>query len=175
MEHKGNTWKLLLTLSVKKRQLYFAKYVSASFIMVWIVGLQILSMIAFGKMKSFVDPVPFDLFIQYFVGTMITTFALIALQQWISISVKNQAFPLTLGMIGSFIGLMGGLFPEGIRKFLIWTYYMNVSPIQQKFIDHEVKVTVLDFKTILPWLVFLLIVGSIMYIAGNVHTARQEV
>ena len=58
MEHKGNTWKLLLSISVRRSKLYAAKYISAVIIMLWACILQVLAIIVFGIVNGFGQPVP---------------------------------------------------------------------------------------------------------------------
>src|SRR5690625_275086 len=100
MEHKGKTWKLLVATNVSKKQIYMAKYICANSLLLFCIFGQTTLMALYGLTKDFPSAFPIGLFIQFIVGTLLTTFAVTALQQWISLAVKNQSFALVLGMLG---------------------------------------------------------------------------
>lgn len=175
LEHRGNTWKLLLTFSVKRSQLYAAKYICACIIMLWVSILQPLSIIAFGITKGFAQPVPILLLAQFLVGTALTNMVIIALQQWVSLAVKNQTFALSLGMIGGFIGTTAALFPSEVQRYFVWSYYAGLSPVKQYVVNEQVQFIVQDVRTLLPMMTMLVMAGIVIYWAGSIHTARQEV
>lgn len=175
MEHKGNTWKLLLTFSVKRSTLYAAKYISASIIMLAACLLQVLAITVFGFINGFKQPVPLILMIRFLTGTVLANMVIIALQQWVSMAVKNQAFALSLGMIGGFIGLAADLFPAGVRRVFVWSYYTGLSPITQSYANEKIQFIVRDMSSLLPGIVVLIAAGIAIYLAGCVHVSRQEV
>ena len=74
---------------------------------------------AFGMIKNFPGSLPIGLFSLFILGSLLTTLAVTALQQWISLTVKNQAFALCVGMLGGFIGMTSGLFPATVRQLFI--------------------------------------------------------
>lgn len=110
MEHKGNTWWVLMTASLKRTKIYAAKYISASILLMFAVLLQIAAIVSFGVLNGFEQPVR-SLLVTFFFMTMLTNMVVIALQQWVSLLIKNQAFALCLGMIGGFVGMTADLFP----------------------------------------------------------------
>lgn len=175
MEHKGNTWKLLLTVSVSRGKLYAAKYVSASIVMLWACMLQVLAITAFGIVNGFEQSVPLFLMIRFLIGTVLTNMIIIALQQWVSMAVKNQAFALSLGMIGGFIGMAADLLPSGVRRIFVWSYYTGLSPITQSYTNEKMQFIVRDMSSLLPMMVVLIAAGIGIYLAGSVHVSRQEV
>lgn len=175
MEHKGNTWKLLLTASVKRGHLYAAKYICACLVMLWICILQIFSVIAFGIIKGIEEPVPFLLLAQFLSGTILTNMVIVALQQWVSMALKNQAFALTVGMIGGFIGMAADLFPLDVRRFFVWSYYTGLSPVKQNYVNEQMQFTIQDLSILLPLMAFLIIAGIVTYLAGSIQISRQEV
>ena len=175
MEHKGNTWKLLLTVSVKRGQLYAAKYICACIVMLWVCILQVFSISAYGIFKGFEQPVPSLLLAQFLVGTVLTNMIIITLQQWVSMAVKNQAFALSLGMIGGFIGMAADLFPLGVRRFFVWSYYTGLSPIKQNYVNEQMQFIVQDLSTLLSLMAVLILAGIAIYLAGSIHISKQEV
>lgn len=175
MEHKGNTWKLLLSISVRRGELYAAKYVSAVIIMLWACTFQVLAIIAFGIIQGFEMPVPLVLLIQFLGGTALTTMFIIGLQQWVSMAVKNQAFALSLGMVGGFIGVVADLLPSGVRRIFVWSYYTGLSPITQSYTSEKMQFIVRDMSSLLPVMMVLVVAGIAIYLAGSIHVSRQEV
>lgn len=175
MEHKGRTWNMLLTLSVKPSRLYAAKYVCASLVMLWVGLLQVLAITGFGLSQGFRQPIPFGLMAHFLVGSLLTSIVIIALQHWVSMAVKNQAFALSLGMIGGFFGLTADLFPSEISRIFIWSYYSALSPVRQKLAHDQIHYMIQDLGSLWPALAFLVGTGMAIYLAGRFHMVRKEV
>lgn len=172
MEHKGSTWKMLVATNVGRRHLYAAKYISTNSLLLYGIFVQALFIIVFGVIKDFPSTLPIDLFIR-FIGGLLTTLAVTALQQWISFAIKNQAFALCLGMLGGFIGMTAGLFPAAIRRIFIWSYYLDLSPVTYRYDESAGAYLVqpLSFGIV----VGALIMTVLFYIAGIIHVSRQEI
>lgn len=174
MEHKGNTWKLLAALSVKRGALYAAKFAAASAILLGVCLLQALAVAAFGLIQPIGEPVPLLLLVRLVAGTAIATLAVIALQQWLSLAVKNQAFALTVGLVGGFIGLTADLFPQCVSRLFVWAYYTGLSPVSQLYADDTLRFAVRDAGTSWPAMAALLAAGIGIYAVGSFHVSRQE-
>ncbi|KNF09048.1 hypothetical protein CLPU_4c00940 [Gottschalkia purinilytica] len=172
MEHKGSTWKLLIPASVKLKDIYAAKYVCACILMLYAVVLQVIAITIFGITNSFSSPVPLSWLLQFIVGTMFTNMTILALQQWVSLSVKNQAFALCLGMLGGFIGMTADLFPTVISRIFIWSYYTKLCPVTYHYINNSAKYITQHLR--LGTLTVVFLTGIIFYIAGNLQVSRQE-
>lgn len=175
MEHKGNTWILLLTASVKCSKLYAAKYIFASILLLWACIVQMIAIIAFGFSNSLDQPVPYGLIFKFLLGTMLTNMVLLALQQWVSMAVKNQAFALSLGMVGGFIGLVADMLPSGLRHFLAWSYYTLLSPIAQNYSSDKMHFIVRDISLLVPKAAMLMVFGIGIYLAGCIYVSKQKV
>lgn len=130
-------------------------------------------MMAFGMIKNFPGSLPIGLFSQFILGSLLTTLAVTALQQWISLTVKNQAFALCVGMLGGFIGMTSGLFPATVRHLFIWSYYLDLSPVTFQYTQTFATYTVqpLDIGLV----TFVLLMTFLFYLAGNIHLIRQEI
>ncbi|WP_242823598.1 ABC transporter permease [Thermoclostridium stercorarium] len=175
MEHKGNTLKMLLTLPVRQNRLYAAKYVSVFIIMAAVCMVQVIAVAIFGLTNSFARPVPVFLLSGFLTGTVMVSMTVIALQQWLSMAVKNQAFALAFGMIGGFLGVVADLFPEKVRKIFIWSYYTGLCPVTQVYMNGSVWFTVRDHGSLLSSAARLIIVGIVFYFAGSIHVSKQEI
>jgi Uncharacterized protein conserved in bacteria len=173
MEHKGATWKMLVATNVSRDRLYAAKYICTNSLLLYGILAQTILMIAFGLIKDFPGGPPIDLLTRFLGGTMLTTLAVTALQQWISMAIKNQAFALCLGMLGGFIGMTAGLFPAIARHLFIWSYYLELSPVT--FLYAESSSTYMVQPMGLGIVVAALMMTFLFYIAGNIHVSRQEI
>lgn len=173
MEHKGNTWKLLMTASVKRSWVYATKYIGACLLLLFAVLLQTFAIVGFGVLSGFLEPIPFVLLLKFLGGTMLTSMVVIALQQWVSLALKNQSFSLCLGMIGGFIGLTSELFPTTISRLFIWSYYARMSPVTYNYVDDSMAFVTREIGAGMPITVLLIGVG--IYMVGNIHVSRKEV
>ncbi|PYI56988.1 ABC transporter permease [Paenibacillus flagellatus] len=172
MEHKGNTWKMLVATDVKRGRLYAAKYICANILLLYGLLAQTVLMVAFGLVKDFPGAPPVDLLARYIGGTMLVTLAVTALQQWISWASQNQTFALCLGMVSGFIGMTSGLFPAAARHLFIWSYYLDLSPVTYRYT--EASSTYMEQ----PWgfgiAAAALAMALLLYIAGSIHVTRKE-
>jgi len=175
MEHKGNTRKMLFALSVKPIKLYAAKYACTSLVLFIAALLQVLAITVFGIACNFERSVPLLLLFRFFTGTVITNMIVTVFQQWISMAVRNQAFALTSGMVGGFIGVVADLFPQHIRRVFIWSYYTGLSPVSQLYMDENVRFFVRDTGSLMPVIMVLIAAGIGIYLAGSIHLSKQEV
>jgi hypothetical protein len=173
MEHKGATWKLLAALDVGRGRLYAAKYGCAGGLLLLVAAAQAVMIAAYGLAQGFPGGIPFGWLLRFVAGTMLTTLAIAALQQWIAMAVRNQAFALCLGMLGGFIGLTAGLFPAGVRRLLIWSYYLDLAPVTYRYAESS------GAYAAQPWNAGLasaaLAAAVLCCIAGSVHVARKEI
>ncbi|WP_019639739.1 ABC transporter permease [Paenibacillus fonticola] len=173
MEHKGNTWKMIVTTNINRKQIYLAKYVCVLLLLLFYVILQTALIALFGLTNDFISPAPIILLGQYILGTMITSTTIVALQQWVSLSLKNQAFALCLGMVGGFIGMTADLFPAIIRQFFIWSYYTGLSPATYLFTENAATYISRPLDPFM--LIIALILTAILYAAGSWRISSKEI
>lgn len=173
MENKGNTWKLLISTGIHRRTIYSSKYLCSCIIMLFGVLLQILTIIFFGIMKDSTVMLSLPLIIKFTGGTMLTIMVILALQQWITLAVKNQAFALCFGMVGGFLGMTSMFFPKNIRLFFIWSYFTELSPVKNHVTNGSFEFIIQNPEISIIATAFLLIL--IFYIVGNYHFSQQEV
>ncbi|MNW26196.1 ABC-2 family transporter protein [compost metagenome] len=173
MEHKGNTWKLLLSAAIRPGQLYAAKYLCLCSIMLGICILQSSAILLYGWLISSHEPVPGLLLLRFFCGTILTTATVLALQQWVSIVVHNQAWALCLGMLGACLGMTAELFPASVRILWIWSYYTVLSPVTSSYADEHLQFIIRHVLDTLPGIIGLLLGAALLYTAGHMHLSRQ--
>lgn len=175
MENKGNTWKMLLSVSLKRGDIYKAKYICSCIIMSYAALIQVFAVAIYGKKSGFTQPLPITLLIRYFIGIFIVNAVIIALQQWVSMAISNQAFSLCVGMIGGFIGLSADLFPIIIRRIFIWSYYSGLSPIIQVYENEKMSLAVRNIGGSASLLAIIAMMGIIIYFLGSMYIESQEV
>jgi hypothetical protein len=171
MEQKGNTWKMLLATNVSPFRLYAAKYICSCSLLLMGILAQTGFILAFGWVKDLPGGPPLELLVPFISGALLTTAALAALQQWISIGIKNQAFALCAGMLGGFVGMTAGLFPAAVRRLAIWSYYLELSPVTYQFAE---PTGVYLTQPILSAAVLPLLAGLLFYAAGSILTTKKE-
>lgn len=172
MEHKGSTWKLLGALDVSRGRLYAAKYGCAAVLLLLVAALQAMLMTAFGLTQGFTDKFPVEWMVRYIAGTTLVSLAAASVQQWISMTVRNQAFALCLGMLGSFVGLTGALFPEAVRQWLIWAHYLELGPVTLRYADAVGSFAAQSWSPGVA--AFAAGTALVCFIFGSLHAGRKE-
>lgn len=174
MEHKGNTWKMLVATNVKRSKLFSAKFICANSLLLLALIIQTVFIMLFGNLNNFLGSFPLHLFISFLGGSFITTMVITAIQQWISLAIKNQAFALCLGMVGGFIGMTAAMFPSSIRHFFIWSYYLDLSPVSYSYTESLGTVYAQESINI-PLIISALVMLAIFYLLGRINLNRQEI
>ena len=173
MEHKGDTWKLLGTAAEPMGKLYFAKFLCTFLLLTVTLVLELAALLTFAAWQGFPGPIPVGLVGKVFLGTMLVSVFVLALQQWIAMAVPNQLVALIVGMAGSFLGLVGALFPAQVRAFLPWCGYAELSSVQAVPLgDHEWQYLAMD-PNIVPAL-WVFVLGIIVYFLGKRRLCQKE-
>lgn len=173
MEHKGDTWKLLGAAAEPMGKLYFAKFLCAFLIFTVTLAVELAVLLGFCVWSGFPVPIPINLVLTTFAGTLLVSVFVLALQQWISMAIPNQLVALIVGMAGAFFGFVGSLFPVQVRMFLPWCSYGELSslmPVQSGPREW-------DYIVVQPNLfpaLFVFILGLILYFLGKRSMCRKE-
>lgn len=173
IEHKNGMLKQLSSSAVSTRSIYFSKFLCCLLITFFMVLVQLIAIIAYGKIANFPGTFPITLIFSYGIGTLIISIPIIALQQWISITIENQMFPLTLGLIGGFIGTVAQLFPSIFQNLFIWAYFSKLSPMSFIVINNDNFTMQIREIPMLP-IIASLIIGVLIYCLGQHHRLRKE-
>lgn len=174
MEHKGSTLKMLVATNVGRGQLYAAKYICANSLLLCGILVQTALMVVFGQLKDFPGGPPIGWLLQFIGGTLLTTCGITALQQWISLAIKNQAFALTLGMLGDFIGMTSALFPAAIRYLFIRSYYLDLNPMTNQYTESATNVYLAQ-PVDLGIMIAAMMMAVLFYLAGSLYVTWQEI
>lgn len=173
VEHKGEMLKLLYTV-MPERKLFFTKFLCGVFFMILATFLQVLIIVIIGSIKGFSGSIPVDKMVYYFVFTTVINVTILLLQQMLSLYFINQMIPITIGLLGSFMGLFSLFFPEGIKRLLIWGYYGVLMLVGMDW-NKDTRFT--DFYYLPPdWISFAIVifVFFMIYVLSHVLIKRRE-
>lgn len=124
LEHKGNNFKLLCTLTHKGR-LYDAKLLYGLAVTLGSVTASWIATLAAGMIIGFAGMPPMRLYLLYLLFTLLPTAEIYCFQHALSMCFSNQAVPFFVGILGQFVGLFSMFLPQIplLRKCLIWGHY----------------------------------------------------
>ncbi|SDZ64514.1 hypothetical protein SAMN05421736_12457 [Evansella caseinilytica] len=118
IEHQTNAWRKLLTLPVSRMKVYISKFIMIAVMLFISTILTFIGTIVFGQFFGWEQEVPY---MAVFTNSFYPFFAalpILAIQLWLSITMHNQGFPLTFGIMGSVISL----YSYGGPVWIIWTW-----------------------------------------------------
>lgn len=174
VEHRGQTFKLLETM-MPVRRLYAAKFIWGSIYMLGAALGQLAIIIGMGLVLQFGGSVPWGALAGYLFFTVVVSLTIYAFQQGVSLLVANQMVPMTLGLVGGFIGLFSMFFPQGFQKLVLWSYYGVLMQVGMNW-DQATRAT--DFYWMpIDWIGFILILVyfGLIYGIGQMLFVRREV
>lgn len=173
IEYKGSCFKLLLTQMTSKK-LYFVKYCCGlTFVALFIlVETGIFFLIA--CMKGYNDSVHLSSILVLGLITLIVSLPVLALQQFLSLTIFNQMVPMVAGIGGGFLGLISLLFPPSICRFSIWSYYSLLSP-SVVHIKPDGKTAIYAQQPIsIPLLIIAIVLFLFLFFLGQHQFAKKE-
>ncbi|MBR6404448.1 MAG: ABC transporter permease [Eubacterium sp.] len=120
VEHKGDMLKSLYTFSTPKK-IFFTKYIYGTIMILALIALQIMALYKCAHMLDF--PTNFPIKYVFILGfnTFATSMTLFTIHMILSFFIKNQAASISVGILGSFIGLFSAFLPVSFfQKLLPW-------------------------------------------------------
>ncbi|MBB4822997.1 hypothetical protein HNO89_000215 [Sporosarcina luteola] len=123
IEHQTNAWKQLVALPVSKMKIFAGKAL-LSFILLFVSCLLLFfGTIILGLSLRFGTAIPLFYLLKMCFFPFLAAMPFLALQTWLAISMKNQAIPLTTGILGTIVSLYGTGFPDWMP--LKWPWLVN--------------------------------------------------
>jgi hypothetical protein len=104
-------------------RLFDAKFMCGALYMLAVTVLQVLVLITAGYVLGFEGEVPIEKLFYYLLFTTAANFAILLLQQVLSLLFANQMLSLSVGLIGGLAGLFIMFFPQNLERLLLWGYY----------------------------------------------------
>jgi lantibiotic transport system permease protein len=155
IEHNMNSWKQVLALPITKFKVFTSKFILSAILLFVSCTLLFFGTIILGISLKFGAAIPLMHLIKMMYYPYLAAMPFIALQIWISIVLKNQAVPLTVGILGTIVALYSSSFPDWVP--FKWMLLENDwgGPIYSAFAG-----------------IFL---GLFIYLAGLANFVRKEV
>lgn len=123
IEHQTNAWKQLLALPISKTQVFTGK-VLLSIVLLSVSCLLLAGgTILLGISLKFGTDIPILYLLKMCFFPCLAAFPFIILQIWLAISLKNQAIPLTIGILGAILSMYSMNFPDWVPWK--WPLLMN--------------------------------------------------
>ncbi|QTD40536.1 ABC transporter permease [Sporosarcina sp. Te-1] len=123
IEHQTNAWKQLVALPVSKMKIFAGKAL-LSFILLFMSCLFLFfGTIVLGICLRYGTDIPLLYLMKMCFFPFLAAMPFLALQTWLAISMKNQAIPLTTGILGTIVSLYATGFPDWMP--LKWPWLVN--------------------------------------------------
>ncbi|MBC8080780.1 MAG: ABC transporter permease [Gorillibacterium sp.] len=113
-EHRTNAWKQLLALPVTRFSVFVSKFTLCTLLLIFSSTLLTLGSYMLGGVLGYGWHAPWAAIIQTSFYPMLAGLAVVALQLWLSIMMKNQAIPITAGILGTILGMVSYKLPDWI-------------------------------------------------------------
>lgn len=174
LEHKGNTWKLLETMTEPSR-LYTAKLTWGALVLAALLIVRSGLFLAVGIGEGFQGAIPWGRFGVFTLISWAVSMMVYALQQGLSLWFANQAAALVCGIAGSFLGILSMLFPPALTRCVPWGYYGLLSLTRMEW-DPDTRFTQFFWQWPQPMDLILLCLWTMVFLmAGRTLFIRKEV
>ncbi|WP_192600737.1 ABC transporter permease [Sporosarcina limicola] len=123
IEHQTNAWKQLLALPISKTKVFTGKFLLSVLLLFLSCLLLASGTVLLGLLLKFGTNIPFLYLFKMCFFPCLASLPFIAVQTWLAITIKNQAIPLTLGIIGAIVSMYSMNFPDWVP--LKWPLLLN--------------------------------------------------
>ncbi|PYI53748.1 ABC transporter permease [Paenibacillus flagellatus] len=126
IEHQTNAWKQTLALPVKKSHVFLAKFALAMLLLFVSCSVLAVGTVLLGATLGF-NPAdaPYGLLLERSFYPYLAVMPFIALQTWLSVTMNNQAVPLTVGIVGTVFSMFASRFEDWMPYK--WAYLQNAA------------------------------------------------
>src|SRR5699024_6091340 len=118
IEDETNAWKQLFALPVSKQEAYLSKYTVISCLLFISSVILLLFTYFYGITLGLGQDIPYLQIIQYSLLPFFSSLPVLRLQLWLSIVCKNQAIPITIGVLGVILAFLSMHLPD----WTIWKW-----------------------------------------------------
>lgn len=123
IEHQTNAWKQLLALPISKAKLFTGKLFLTVVLLFVSCFLLAGGTVILGLLLKFGAEIPLLYLLKMCFFPFLASMPFIALQIWLAIIMKNQAIPLTVGIMGAIVSMYAMNFPDWVPWK--WPLLMN--------------------------------------------------
>lgn len=114
IEHQTNAWKQLLALPISKTKVYTGKLFLTVLLLFVACFLLAGGTVTLGLLLKFGTDIPFVYLLTMCFFPFLASMPFIALQIWLAITIKNQAIPLMVGIVGTIVSMYAMNFPDWV-------------------------------------------------------------
>lgn len=130
IEHQMNAWKQLLALPVSRRSVFTAKFVLCLALLFVSCALLAGGSMLLGWALGFGTDFPYGAIAKIALLPLIAAMPVLALQLWLSITMRNQAIPLTVGIVGTVLTMFARVLPD----WVIWKWPLLLGDHPDDFV-----------------------------------------
>ena len=114
IEHQTNAWKQLLALPISKTKVFTGKVLLT--ILLLLVSCLVLAggTVILGLLLKFETDIPLLYLLKMCFFPFLASIPFLTVQIWLAITMKNQAIPLTVGIVGAIISMYAMNFPDWV-------------------------------------------------------------
>jgi lantibiotic transport system permease protein len=173
-EHKARAWKLMLSLPVTKRSIYLSKLFYLVGFMFLVSLLLSIGIIIIGLMLNFSKDIPLFLVLKQVFYPFLASIPIMAFQLWLSLSIKNQAFPMIIGIFIAVFSYTFTIFPSSIGIFLFWAYPALASPLKPIIENGQFNGVGYSSSAFL-YSILGVVIGIVLIYMGMKHFIRKDI
>lgn len=162
IENTNNSWKYMFSLPFKRGYLYFVKVALVLFFIIISSVILGIGMIASAMLLNLSGAVPVDDLVKTIGAALLGTFAVLAVQFWLSIRFKNSGIPLGVAICATVAAIF--FVQSTFTHWLPWVYPYLTLPI-----------TLNEGTNVMWYICQSLIVGIICLWAGCREFVRRDV
>lgn len=155
IEHATNSWKQTLALPISKASVFASKFIVVVLLLACSCILLAAGTILLGIALGFETNIPFQELVKMSAYPFLAAIPLIALQVWLSVTIMNQAVPLTVGIMGAVLSL----WPSDYSIFIPWQWPWLINPWDKPAVS-----SMLGIMT-----------GLLVLLAGTLDFVRRDV
>ncbi|MBO2945884.1 ABC transporter permease [Paenibacillus sp. F411] len=156
VEHQHSSWKQLLALPISRTAVFSSKFVVLCILLCFSCALLFVGIIGLGLMLGMpVNEMPVYDILRISFAPLAGTLPLLAIQLWMSIHLKNQGIPVSIGVTAAIVSLFAIQLPDYAP--LKWPLLAYQGPGQGKVIGAG------------------LVLSALIGLAGAIHFHRKDV
>lgn len=160
IEDDAQTWKQILATNVSKKKFYLSKIIYIYGILFVISLLTFISMFIIWSVFAGPSTIVWELLFKQIFYPYFSSLGVLAIQFFISISNRNQAIPMIIGIIGAISGPFLARSSLAFIHFIPWTYPSLATPLMDEATN---------------WMLSGLAMGIIGMIFGSFLFSKKEV
>ncbi|MEJ8304893.1 ABC transporter permease [Saccharibacillus sacchari] len=155
IENRQNSWKQTLALPVRRSQVFASKFLSCLIQLLVACALLSGSTLILGLALKFDGPIPYLDLLTSGLYPMLAALPLLGVMLWLTLTVRNQAIPIALGITASLVSVFGASLPHALP--LSWPGFVAHGQQTLTFVGLGIAVFI------------------VLYLLGSLHFSRKDV